>query len=99
MSAYLALILTVLTLLTGVVVALNRFTWKVDERKDHSVALNTLVEYSRSFFPVLLIVLVIRSFVFEPFRIPGDPGAPQRCQPQQTQDENSLSHGLLLEFL
>jgi len=30
-----------------------------------------LVEYSRSFFPVLLIVLVLRSFLFEPFRIPS----------------------------
>jgi signal peptidase I len=30
------------------------------------------VEYARSFFPVILLVLVIRSFVFEPFRIPSD---------------------------
>ncbi|MEF8834124.1 MAG: signal peptidase I [Halofilum sp. (in: g-proteobacteria)] len=30
-----------------------------------------LVEYARSFFPVLLIVLVLRSFLAEPFRIPS----------------------------
>ncbi len=30
-----------------------------------------LVEYSRSFFPVLLAVMVLRSFLFEPFRIPS----------------------------
>ncbi len=30
------------------------------------------VEYARSFFPVILLVLVIRSFMFEPFRIPSD---------------------------
>ena len=30
------------------------------------------VDYARSFFPVALIVLVLRSFVFEPFRIPSD---------------------------
>lgn len=30
------------------------------------------VDYARSFFPVALVVLVLRSFVFEPFRIPSD---------------------------
>jgi len=29
-----------------------------------------LIEYAKSFFPVLLIVLVLRSFVMEPFQIP-----------------------------
>lgn len=30
-----------------------------------------LVEYSRSFFPIILVVLVLRSFLMEPFRIPS----------------------------
>jgi len=30
-----------------------------------------IVEYARSFFPVLLIVLLLRSFLVEPFRIPS----------------------------
>lgn len=30
-----------------------------------------IVDYSRSFFPVLLIVFILRSFAYEPFRIPS----------------------------
>ncbi|MFO6385391.1 S26 family signal peptidase, partial [Pseudomonas aeruginosa] len=30
-----------------------------------------LVEYGKSFFPVLFIVLVLRSFLVEPFQIPS----------------------------
>jgi signal peptidase I len=30
-----------------------------------------LVEYARSFFPIVLIVLLLRSFIAEPFRIPS----------------------------
>ena len=68
----LALILTVLTLFTGVVVGINRFVWERGENPHPgSTGRQTLVEYSQSFFPVLLFVLIIRSFVFEPFRIPS----------------------------
>ncbi len=69
----LALILTALTLISGIVVALDKFVWKTD-MEDSSGAptgQRVLVEYSRSFFPVLLFVLIVRSFVFEPFRIPS----------------------------
>jgi signal peptidase I len=30
-----------------------------------------VVEYAKSFFPVLLAVMILRSFIFEPFRIPS----------------------------
>ena len=81
MSINLALILTALTLLTGIVVALDKFFWGRDEQgQSGSVARETLVEYSRSFFPVLLFVLVIRSFVFEPFRIPSGSMMPTLLQ-------------------
>ena len=34
-------------------------------------AVPVLVDYARSFFPIFLIVLVLRSFIVEPFRIPS----------------------------
>ena len=37
---------------------------------------STLVEYCRSFFPVLALVFVMRSFVAEPFQIPSSSMAP-----------------------
>ncbi|HEX2282902.1 MAG TPA: signal peptidase I, partial [Thermomicrobiales bacterium] len=74
MNIDLALVLTVLTLLTGIVVAIDRF-WLQEQREEGDPhpnrAMHTLIDYSRSFFPVLLFVLIIRSFVFEPFRIPS----------------------------
>ncbi|HZD51926.1 MAG TPA: signal peptidase I [Woeseiaceae bacterium] len=79
----LALILTVLTVFSGLVVAVDRF-WlrrRVAEDEVHpGRAVSLLVEYSRSFFPVLLLVLVIRSFIFEPFRIPSGSMRPTLLQ-------------------
>jgi signal peptidase I len=37
---------------------------------------STLVEYSRSFFPVLAVVFVLRSFLAEPFQIPSSSMVP-----------------------
>ena len=36
----------------------------------------TLVEYAKSFFPVLLVVLVLRSFLAEPYQIPSESMVP-----------------------
>ena len=36
----------------------------------------TLVEYARSFFPVLLLVLILRSFLAEPYQIPSESMVP-----------------------
>ena len=81
MSFNLALILTVLTGFTGLVVAINKFFWQRQDRwKKSSEARQTLVEYCQSFFPVLLFVLIIRSFVFEPFRIPSGSMEPTLLQ-------------------
>jgi len=82
LSINLALILTLLTVFTGIVYLLDVFVWHDSKRggDERRVRRQTLVEYSRSFFPVLLIVLVIRSFVFEPFRIPSGSMMPTLLQ-------------------
>lgn len=84
MNINLALILTLLTAFTGIVVAFDRFIHRRKKSADEAVVENrglaTLIDYSRSFFPVLLFVLVIRSFVFEPFRIPSGSMMPTLLQ-------------------
>jgi signal peptidase I len=71
-------VLVTATLLTGLIWGLD--TWFFRPRRLRaagpadaaSVAEPVVVEYARSFFPIILIVLLIRSFLFEPFRIPSD---------------------------
>jgi signal peptidase I len=72
-----ALILVVLTAFSGVVWLIDSLAFR-QRRMDRAVRLDdgparepVLVEYSRSLFPVLLIVLIFRSFLFEPFKIPS----------------------------
>ncbi len=75
------------SLMLVVVGALSGVIWGLDwlffarSRKRAAAAVGTpaervrepiSVEYARSFFPVIVLVLVIRSFLFEPFRIPSD---------------------------
>lgn len=66
------LILVIVTAITGAIAYVDKVVWK--PKRDRSVTTEKeplLIEYSRSLFPVFLIVLVLRSFVVEPFRIPS----------------------------
>lgn len=80
-----SLILFVLVCVTGIIWALDRWLWA--EARARSVqTLNkggsteqareaakepVYVEYAKAFFPVILIVFLLRSFIVEPFRIPS----------------------------
>ncbi len=63
--------LVVATLVTGVVWGAYSLLLKIRHQPYESVKEPLMVEYARSFFPVVLIVLVLRSFLAEPFRIPS----------------------------
>jgi signal peptidase I len=73
-------ILVAATVLTGVIWGIDSWLFKpqrvaavtANGGAPDSVREPVVVEYARSFFPVILIVLLIRSFLFEPFRIPSD---------------------------
>ena len=64
-----ALILFGLLVLTGAIWLLDRF-W-LRQQRGKTAKQPWWVEYSISFFPVILAVFVLRSFVLEPFKIPS----------------------------
>ena len=70
-----ALLLVVVTAVTGVIWLIDALLFASKRRAAAGDSVNVrepaLVEYARSFFPVLLVVLVLRSFIVEPFRIPS----------------------------
>ncbi len=83
MNVDFAALLVLLTFATGLIWALDH--WILLPRRrvraaavvDHDKAEEILkesriVEYARSFFPVILVVLLLRSFLVEPFRIPSN---------------------------
>jgi signal peptidase I len=64
-----ALILFVLLLISAVLWVADHFVFRKKRAPDAKEPL--WVEYGASFFPVILIVFVLRSFLVEPFKIPS----------------------------
>ena len=64
-----ALLLLVLSLISGLIALTDKLFWA--KRRKPGQEPGKIVEYSYSYFPVFFLVLLLRSFLIEPFRIPS----------------------------
>lgn len=71
MSFNFPLILLILTIVSGLIWLIDSLFW-IKHRKTASGKIKhpLIVDYARYFFPILLLVLIIRSFIVQPFRVP-----------------------------
>jgi signal peptidase I len=63
-------ILALLSIFCGVIVFVDWIFRKKSQNKNGQTKHTTIVDYARSFFPVFLIVLLIRAFIAQPYRVP-----------------------------
>ncbi len=70
--------LTVGALVTGVITLIDKYKWrpkrveaglKYDEKGNEVMPFH--IDISRSIFPIIFVILILRSFIYEPYRIPS----------------------------
>ena len=64
-----ATVLLLATVVTGLIWAIDAFVLSKKRAKDSGDPV--VVEMAKSFFPVILVVFLLRSFLYEPFKIPS----------------------------
>ncbi|WP_404402610.1 signal peptidase I [Idiomarina seosinensis] len=69
MANYFSVLLTLVTLAAGLLWLFDALVLK--PRRKEGEAQNSVTEFGQSVFPVLAAVLVLRSFLYEPFQIPS----------------------------
>lgn len=65
------LILFCAVITSGAIALLDTIFLAQKRKKAQHKKLPLIIEYTRSFFPILLLVFSVRSFAYEPFRIPS----------------------------
>jgi len=118
MNFDLALLLVVLSAVTGLIWLVDKFAFaptrqrRADEIEDIAALTEAerkarmqealrepvITEYARSFFPVLILILLFRSFIAEPFKIPSGSMMPTRLVGAFIL-VNKFSYGLRLPVL
>ena len=92
-------LLTFATVITGAIAAADKYVFEPRRKQfEQPTKLPMYIDFSRSFFPVILIVLILRSFVVEPFRIPSGSMMPT-LQDGDFILVNKFSYGLRMPVL
>src|SRR3954471_21871923 len=69
MTMNFALLMLILLLVTGAIWLLDYLV--LHRHRDKAAKEPWWIEYPKSFFPIILIVFMLRSFLIEPFKIPS----------------------------
>lgn len=84
--------LTLGVVVTGIITLVDQLAW-AKARKEAGGKQPKVIEYARSFFPALLIVWIIRSFIIQPYQVPTGSLEPT-VMPGDFIAVNQLSYGI-----